>query len=716
MNNRFSAILENLRLFLSILLVFLLVFERYLHLPSLLAVLGRLHPLVLHFPVTLATVGGLGLLIPAKSQLGSWARKQEFWSITASITALTALFGLFLSREGGYDAATLNWHKYSALAITLCAGYLAWRFGRGQLPPQQWAFGAATLLLTLICGHQGGVLTHGSNFLLEPIRPTAAATPVVADLKKAKVFQDAVRPILEKKCFACHNPNKTKGDLLMTTLEGFKKGGKNGVVFVPFNPDSSQMVQMAMLPETDDLHMPPQGKPQLTPEELKVIHFWIKKGADFGAKISAYLPNDTLASWAKTNSMPAEILPNISAASKKSIERLKSDFCNIRPLSQGSPYLEVVILNHQDYQADVFKKLAKIGKNIYRLEASGTPVTDKEIKSIAGLENLRELGLGKTKITGKNLPELLDLKHLHILKLHGNQLKSKDVEPLLKFPGLQSLYLWGNDFSEKDLKSLRKKAGKMHLDLGTSPDTTTLQLNKPLAEKPAAYFQNNTQLILSHPMRGVKILYTTDGKNPDGKTGVGKLYTKPIVVKQDQKIKYRAELNGWYASVIDSLEFKKNNFVPDRFELKIPANSRFRGGGDSILFNLTKGAPNYSTNDGWLGFERNEHLDVECYFKSPPEIEKVSIGTLLDDNSYLVPPSNLEVWGTNTPGKWEKIGSQTYPIPDGPQYGMRYFDCKVKPGKYAYLKVVSKPIPKLPKWHRGKGEPGWLFVDEVLIN
>lgn len=714
MKNRFATILENLRLFLSILLVFLLVFEKYIHLPAILAVLGRMHPLILHFPITLAAVGGLGLLIPAKTELANWARRMEFWSITASITALTALFGLFLSREGGYDEATLNWHKYSAAALTLGAGYLAWRFGKGKVP--RWDWGLRILVLTLICGHQGGVLTHGSNFLLEPIRPSVAATPMVVNVQQAEMFRDAVRPILEKKCFACHNPNKTKGDLLMTTLEGIKKGGENGAIFTPFRPDSSQMIQMALLPEADDRHMPPQGKPQLTAEELKVLHFWIKKGADFGAKVSAFLPNDTLDAWVKSIPTAAAALPKISAASPKTIEGLKSNFCNIRPIAQGSPYLEVVVFNHQDYQAEVFKKLQKISKNIYRLEASGAPVTDKELKSITGLSNLRELGLGKTKITGKNLTQLRELKHLQILKLHGNQLKAKDIEPLLGSSSIQALYLWGNPLPEKDLQKLRKKASKMQLDIGTPPDTTVLQLNKPVAEKPLAYFQTSTQLVLTHPMRGVKIYYTTDGRNPDGKAGIGKVYTQPIVVKTDQKIKYHAELDGWHASVLDSLEFKKARFVPDKFSLKIPANPKFLGGGDSVIFNLAKGAPNHTVNDGWLGFERAEHLDVECFFKNPAEVKKISIGTLLVDNAYIVPPASLEVWASNTPGQWEKIGTQSFPVPDGPQYGNRFYNCEVKPGKYAYLKIVAKPIPKLPSWHRGKGEPGWLFVDEVLIN
>ncbi len=33
-----------------------------------------------------------------------------------------------------------------------------------------------------------------------------------------------------------------------------------------------------------------------------------------------------------------------------------------------------------------------------------------------------------------------------------------------------------------------------------------------------------------------------------------------------------------------------------------------------------------------------------------------------------------------------------------------------------YLKVVATPVERLPKWHKGKGEKGWIFIDEIFLN
>lgn len=44
------------------------------------------------------------------------------------------------------------------------------------------------------------------------------------------------------------------------------------------------------------------------------------------------------------------------------------------------------------------------------------------------------------------------------------------------------------------------------------------------------------------------------------------------------------------------------------------------------------------------------------------------------------------------------------------------FDFKFKVVTLRYLKLIANPVAKLPAWHRGKGDKGWFFVDEVIVN
>jgi hypothetical protein len=713
--NKAKQWLGNTAFFFCILLTFLLVFEQFMRLPLGLQVLGRMHPLVLHFPITLASLGAFGLLLPARFSLFSWAKQPEFWYFSAVMTALTALCGLFLSREGGYDAGTLAWHKYSGAALALLCGLLAWRLERGTIGSLGKILGIFSLVLTLICGHKGGVLTHGDNFLLEPISPKSVPV-AVANNKDALLYENGVKPILEAKCFSCHNPKKTKGGLLMSSLEGLRKGGETGPVFLAGNPDSSQLFALPMLPEEHDRHMPPRGKTQLSPNELKLIHFWIKKGASFSTKIAAFKDNDTLSFLQKPNVAMAEVLPQVAAASDKNIQTAQSVFCNIRPFFQDNNYLEAVVLDHPKYQASVFVKLDKLNAQLYRLECNGAPVTDAELKAIGKLKTLRELGLGSTKIKGENLAELKGLKNLRLLKVHGNQLPAKSIEPLLALPALQKIYVWGNKIDDKTAATWAKRYKKIQFNFGTLPDTAVLKLNMPKAEKPQAFFNGKTTLDLRHPMRGVRVWYTTDGRNPDPKAKIGQLYTQPLSITKDSKVKFMAELDNWHNSDVDSFEFHVNSFQPIAQRFLQPIDRKYHGGGDSVIFDLKKGPPSHTVIDGWLGFVSPSFLDVECDLAKQQRISKVTVCALAMDYASILPPSYIEVMAATEPGKWKKVGQLSIPVPTSGQYGSRFYECTITPGQYSSLRIVAKPVAKLPAWHGNKGNPGWVFVDEILLN
>jgi hypothetical protein len=40
----------------------------------------------------------------------------------------------------------------------------------------------------------------------------------------------------------------------------------------------------------------------------------------------------------------------------------------------------------------------------------------------------------------------------------------------------------------------------------------------------------------------------------------------------------------------------------------------------------------------------------------------------------------------------------------------------LKADNYSFIKVIARPVTKLPSWHNGKGQPGWVFIDEVFFN
>ena len=98
-------------------------------------------------------------------------------------------------------------------------------------------------------------------------------------------FTDKVQPILEANCVGCHNPEKSKGKLLMNTLDSFMKGGENGVIVVAGKPGESPLIKRITLPKDDDDIMPPKDGPLAT-GDIEILKQWITQGAGWPAGVT----------------------------------------------------------------------------------------------------------------------------------------------------------------------------------------------------------------------------------------------------------------------------------------------------------------------------------------------------------------------------------------------------------------------------------------------
>lgn len=148
-----------------------------------------------------------------------------------------------------------------------------------------------------------GTSTAPTASIPTPAATTPATTPVLGGIAPPVmagtdklVFQHVILPILDAKCNKCHNEEKSKGDLRMDTFEMAMKGGENGANFVPGKPAESLSIQRIDLPLDDDEHMPPDGKDQLTPEEITILRWWVQQGASATQKVAdAKFPAETQA-------------------------------------------------------------------------------------------------------------------------------------------------------------------------------------------------------------------------------------------------------------------------------------------------------------------------------------------------------------------------------------------------------------------------------------
>jgi WD40 repeat protein/chromosome segregation ATPase len=81
--------------------------------------------------------------------------------------------------------------------------------------------------------------------------------------------------LLENKCFSCHNPDKKKGGLELTSYAGLMNGGSGGAVVDAGNPSGSRLWTCSA--KKEEPFMPPEGAP-LDAKDLTLLSKWIAGG------------------------------------------------------------------------------------------------------------------------------------------------------------------------------------------------------------------------------------------------------------------------------------------------------------------------------------------------------------------------------------------------------------------------------------------------------
>ena len=89
-------------------------------------------------------------------------------------------------------------------------------------------------------------------------------------------FIEHIRPIFKDHCLNCHNPDKSKAGLDLSTMAGILEGGSGGDVVKAGVADSSSLYLSVMHHDTVE-PMPPK-KAKLPQAKLDMIRNWIQGG------------------------------------------------------------------------------------------------------------------------------------------------------------------------------------------------------------------------------------------------------------------------------------------------------------------------------------------------------------------------------------------------------------------------------------------------------
>ena len=696
--------------FLNPLLLLLAIYTEASKTNDILLWFGKLHPLVLHFPIVIGIAIVIYFLFFQHKALEE--NTEKFILVgNALMASMVALLGLFLSKQDAYDNDTLNLHKWGGLSITLISWLLIYikKFATNY----KKIIALGYLLVLLFFTHQGALLTHGENALSIPT-PAVVVVEVKTVDSSLTVYEKAIAPILTQKCVSCHGPDKVKGKLQLQSPELILKGGKDGNILNGIQNEEALILQRIHLPNADEKHMPPIDKLQLTLEELTLLNKWVKAGGNFTKKISELAKTDSLAILAMAYKAPAK-----GSGDKKNtapdLKEFNSNYLTVNYLFSGSEEIEVNFFQGSFYKIEQLKNLEKIKDKIVSLNMQGMPITKEDLAIILQFTKLKKLNLNYTKLTLNDLQPLKSINSLMNLSICGMDVNQNTLAKFLEKAPFTEINIWTNHSSKKEFQQLSASNKKVKIIIGDNLDAEIIKLTSPIIDQDSSIIVNSLDVLVKHFLKGTVVRYTTDGTEPDSLSSP--IYTKKLHFTKNTILKTKAFKPGWLSSDMVQKTFYKSEIHPDTIYFVTNPHKKYPGIGAKTLIDYELGEQN-SSNGKWLGYS-DTTMKFVIGFKQARPLQEAHFNAFVDNGSYIFPILSIMIEGSNDGKQFKKLNEARFPSLKETDVVRenKSFSCSIPEGAaYKYYKFTLLNLKKLPKWHPGKGTPAWIFVDELFLN
>ncbi|MCR4681657.1 MAG: chitobiase/beta-hexosaminidase C-terminal domain-containing protein [Bacteroidales bacterium] len=211
----------------------------------------------------------------------------------------------------------------------------------------------------------------------------------------------------------------------------------------------------------------------------------------------------------------------------------------------------------------------------------------------------------------------------------------------------------------------------------------------------------------------VDIYYTLDGRKPQ----VGEnRYTAPFVLPHSATIRAMTRnamnedvITERYVLIhkglgkISKLNSKYSNYRPE-----------YAASGEKALADGLLGGESYADGN-WQGYWGND-IDVEFDFGKKTALHTLKIRFLQNIHDWIMAPNTVEVYVSKdgrdyTLAKTVHLSDVDYNIPEQDIRSLHTTDLALKA---RFVRVVVKNAGPLPEWHISKGQPSYLFCDEII--
>lgn len=207
------------------------------------------------------------------------------------------------------------------------------------------------------------------------------------------------------------------------------------------------------------------------------------------------------------------------------------------------------------------------------------------------------------------------------------------------------------------------------------------------------------------------IRYTLDGSEP---TATSPLYKGAVSINKTAVIKAAAfRPEGRSRRIFtDSVTFNKATI--SNVSLPTPPHSSYKANGGLTLVDGKFGTETFNTGE-WLGFVGTPMVAI-VDLGSAQQFSSVKVRNLIDTGSWIFDARSIKIETSSDGTNFTEAASLEIPALSKEVREIVTHKLSFAPVNARYIRVTEVGEKSIPSFHGGAGNPGFIFVDELVVD
>lgn len=216
-------------------------------------------------------------------------------------------------------------------------------------------------------------------------------------------------------------------------------------------------------------------------------------------------------------------------------------------------------------------------------------------------------------------------------------------------------------------------------------------------------------IVLTSETKGMEIRYTLDGSDP---VPVSTLYNEPFALKKSAVVKAALFSKGKIAGSVNQREINVNKASGKPVTIIKPYSFKYPGTGDQAMTDGLLGTNAYKS--GWQGYEGTD-MEFVVDLQKPVKISSVKLNFVKNPDDWVLFPELVQYTFSLDGKVWQNIQPIKFDASSPSRKEEKAAESKFPETEVQFIKVIAISPKILPEWHEYKGQPCWIFADELIV-